>query len=452
MKNISRVLIANRGEIAVRVIRACRELGIESVAAVSEADRDSLPAKMANRTVCIGPPPSTQSYLNIDALMMAALGTGCQAIHPGYGFLAEQPELPESCERNGLIFIGPTPDNIRQMGDKLMARKIVQDCGIPIIPGSEMVRDLKEAMAAADTVGYPIMIKAAAGGGGRGMKVIHNAEEMKSAFEVASAEAHAAFKDDRLYLEHYIWNARHIEVQVLGDQFGNVIHLGERDCSLQRRNQKILEESPCPVISAKQRKEICTAALAIANRIKYESAGTVEFLFDMDRGQFYFLEMNTRIQVEHPVTEMVMGVDLVKEQMRIAGQNPLRLTQSNIKAKGHALECRINAESPDAGFNPCPGRIECWVPPQGPGIRVDSHCYSGYFVSPYYDSLLAKIITVGVDRSNAMERMRFALANFFVSGIDTTIPFHQFLLSEPDFQDGKMNTRWIESILANPRE
>ena len=447
MKGISRVLIANRSEIAVRVIRACREMGLDTVVTISEADRDSLPARLADRAVCIGPPPPTESYLKVGTIITAALGTGADAIHPGYGFLAEQPELPEACAEHGITFIGPTADNIRTMGDKLWARKMVKELGIPVIPGSELVSDFKEARKVADTVGYPVLLKAAAGGGGKGMKTVAKAQEVKAVFEEASAEARAAFGDERIYIEHFIPNARHIECQIIADRHGNAVHLLERDCSVQRRYQKMLEEAPSPVVSDKRRDQISQAALRIARHIGYENAGTVEFILDQDRGAIYFLEMNTRIQVEHPVTEMITGVDLVKEQLKVAGGDTLGLSQGEIRSTGHAIECRINAESPQAEFQPCPGRITQWIPPQGPGIRVDTHCYEGYFVPPFYDSLIAKLITKGEERAEAIERMHDALEHFQISGIDTTIPFHQFIIKNPDFLNGKLNTKWVEDRL-----
>lgn len=452
MKGISRVLIANRSEIAVRVIRACRDMGIESVAAVSEADRESLPAKLADRAVCIGPPPPTESYLMVDTIITAARGTGADAIHPGYGFLAEQPELPEACTEYGLTFIGPTADNIRKMGDKLWAREMVKELGIPVIPGSELVRNYKDARKVAEKVGYPVLLKSAAGGGGKGMKAVEGAQEVKTVFEEAAGEARAAFGDDRIYIEHFIPNARHIECQIVADRRGNTVHLFERDCSLQRRYQKMVEEAPSPVVSAELREEISEAAIRIARHIHYENAGTVEFILDQDKRQFYFLEMNTRIQVEHPVTEMITGVDLVKEQLRVAAGDSLSFSQEEIQMNGHAIECRINAESPKADFRPCPGRIIQWVPPEGSGIRVDSHCYAGYFVPPYYDSLLAKLIAQGRDRREAIERMQHALEGFQICGIDTTIPLHQFLLTNPDYLNGKVNTRWVEDILLKEYE
>lgn len=445
--SISRVLIANRSEIAVRIIGACQELGIETVAVVSEVDRESMPAKMADRVVCIGPAQPIKSYLKVDTIISAALGTGCDAIHPGYGFLAEQPELPDACEQYGLSFIGPRAEHIRRMGDKLFARKMVAALGIPVIPGSELVRDFSEATTAAVKTGYPILLKAAAGGGGKGMKIVKRAKDLKAAFYEASAEARSAFGDDRIYIEHYIPDARHIEVQVLGDRFGNIVHLFERDCSLQRRYQKMVEESPSPVVTEELRDQMCRAALLIAGNIEYLSAGTVEFILDQTEQSFYFLEMNTRIQVEHPVTEMITGVDLVQEQIRIAAGLPVGFSQDDVMHDGHAIECRINAESPDSDFRPCPGKIIEWDPPRGDNIRLDTHCYPGYVVQPYYDSLLAKIIATGHTRTQAIENMQQALAGLRVSGVDTTIGFHQFILQNVDYQRGFFNTSWIEDTL-----
>ncbi len=446
MKSISRVLVANRGEIAVRIIRACRSLGIESVAAVSEADRQSLPARLADRAVCIGPSRAVDSYLNIPVLITAALGTKAEAIHPGYGFLAEQPELAEACRQNHLTFIGPSPENLRQMGNKLWARKIAAECGVPTIPGSAKVRDSEEAVRTAERIGFPVFIKAAAGGGGRGMKIASTAEDVRTAFDTLAAEVQSAFGDGTLYLERCIPDARHVEVQILGDPFGNVIHLGERDCSIQRRHQKMLEEAPSAALTEEVRKKMWAAALKIARSIRYENAGTIEFILDRVRGEFYFLEMNTRIQVEHPVTEQVTGVDLVGEQIRVAGGHPLGVAQEDVRVQGHAIECRINAESPDKGFMPVPGRIEEWIPPKISRIRLDSHCYPGYRVPPYYDSLLAKIIALGSDRQEAVERMSRALEQFTITGVETNIPFHKRLLKHPDFVKGKINTRWLEDV------
>ncbi|MBL7203302.1 MAG: acetyl-CoA carboxylase biotin carboxylase subunit [Desulfobacteraceae bacterium] len=446
MSGISRVFVANRGEIAVRIMTACREMGIETVLGVSEADRDSFAARMADRVVCIGPPQPLKSYLRVETIITAALGTGADAIHPGYGFLAEQPKLGEACAENGLIFVGPKPENIRKMGDKLVAREIVKELGIPVIPGSELVHDFEEALLMAEKVGFPVLLKAAAGGGGKGMKMVKRPDDLKTFFEEASAEARAAFGDDRIYIEHLIPNARHIEVQILADRFGNIVHLFERDCSLQRRYQKMVEEAPSSAVSEDMREKICKAAIAIADHVDYENAGTIETVLDQDQKQFYFLEMNTRIQVEHPVTEMITGKDLVKEQIRIAGGEPVSFSQEAVEMKGHAIECRINAELPEADFRPSPGRITDWKPPEGNGIRVDSHCYSGYFVPPYYDSLLAKLIVKGDDRPKAVDRMCYGLANFEVNGVDTTIPFYQSLMKNPDYLKGKINTRWVEEV------
>ncbi|MFQ5852048.1 MAG: acetyl/propionyl/methylcrotonyl-CoA carboxylase subunit alpha [Candidatus Binatia bacterium] len=444
---ISRVLVANRGEIGVRIIKACQALGIESVVAVSEADRESLPSKMASRVVCIGPASSSDSYLKAEAVIAAALGTGSDAIHPGYGFLAEEPELAAGCAECGVKFIGPRVENIRQMGNKLLARAVVSGYGIPIVPGSRKVGSFQEASVVAGEMGFPVLLKAAAGGGGRGIQIVKDGRELQRAFETAAAEARAAFGDETLYVERYIPNARHIEVQVLGDRFGSVLHVGERDCSLQRRYQKVVEEAPASCISDHLREEIREAALTIAREMHYENAGTVEFIVDQDNGRFYFLEMNTRIQVEHPVTEMITDIDLVKEQIRIADGQPLAFHQSDVRFHGHAVECRINAESARHGFQPCPGSIVEWSPPEGPGVRVDSHCFPGYFVPPYYDSLLAKVITQGAERHEAVERMLQALANFVVTGVDTTIPFLRFLLSQPGYREGKVNTQWVEGKL-----
>lgn len=444
---VSRVLIANRGEIAVRIIRACQGLGIETVVAVSEADRDSLPARIAGRAVCIGAASTTESYLNIKAIVAAALGTGSDAVHPGYGFLAESPELAEACAAQGITFVGPRPEQIREMGNKLKARALARQYGLPILPGSERVHSHAEAAKVAERIGLPVMMKAAAGGGGRGMKIVTDYKDMQQLFGSASAEARAAFGDDTLYIERYIPNARHIEVQVLGDRFGNVIHLGERDCSLQRRHQKLVEESPAPAITEALREEIRQAGVTLARSIRYENAGTVEFIVDQDTETFYFLEMNTRIQVEHPVSEMITGIDLVQEQFRVARGESLRFSQSDVTFRGHAIECRINAELPAEGFRPSPGRIVEWRAPEGPNIRLDTHCYAGYAVPMYYDSMLAKLIVYGCDRAEALERMRRALEQFTVSGIGTTLAFLHFVMGHPDFAAGKVNTTLVERLI-----
>lgn len=445
--SVTRVFVANRGEIAVRIIKACQSLGIDTVAAVSEADRDSLAARMANRSVCIGPPRSSESYLKAETLVAAAQATACDALHPGYGFLSERAELAQTCSDNNIVFIGPSAENIRKMGDKLEARKIAISCGVPTVPGSDQAKNYQEAAALAEKIGYPILLKASAGGGGRGIKLVRNDSEMRNTFSTAAAEARAAFGDDTLYMERYIGNARHIEVQVLGDHFGNVIHLGERDCSLQRRHQKIIEEAPAYAVSEQLRAKISNAAVVLARAIGYRNAGTVEFIYDNDSKEFFFLEMNTRIQVEHPVTEMITGVDLVAHQLRVARAEVLSLKQPDIRFDGHAIECRINAESPQHGFRPSPGRITKWRPPEGIGIRVDSHCFSGYFVPPYYDSLLAKLIVNGANRNDAVARTKKSLAAFLVEGVDTGIPFLQAVVDDTDYTAGNVNTRWLESKL-----
>ena len=411
-----------------------------------------MPALLADRVVCIGPPKATESYLKIGTIVMAAVGTGAEAIHPGYGFLAEKPELPEACSRYGIIFVGPKAEQIRQMGDKISARQMAKNLGILVIPGSGMVQNLDETFPIAEKIGYPLLLKAAAGGGGRGMKIAKKPEDLKICFPEAYAEAQAAFGDGRLYLEKFISNARHVEIQIIGDRHGNVVHLGERDCSLQRRYQKMLEEAPSPGVPPETRNRMSQAAIEISQAIQYESAGTVEFILDQDSGQFYFLEMNTRIQVEHPVTEMTTGIDLVKEQIRVAVGLPLSLSQSDVRPSGHAIECRINAEFPQEGFRPFPGRITDWRIPNEHGIRVDTHCYPGYLVPPYYDSLLAKVISLGHDRQEAIEHMQSALERFFVSGLETTIPFHRFILNHEDFRKGKINTRWLEETLLEEYE
>jgi acetyl-CoA carboxylase biotin carboxylase subunit len=445
--SVTRVLIANRGEIAVRIIRACQSLGIETVAAVSDADRESMAAKMAHRAVCIGPARSADSYLKVENLMAAAQGTACDALHPGYGFLSERPALAQACADNKITFVGPSADNITMMGDKLEARKIARAAGVPLVPGSDHARDPREAVQIAEQIGYPLLLKASAGGGGRGIKLVWNPNEMENTFRTAAAEARAAFGNDTLYMERFVGNARHIEVQILGDHHGNVIHLGERDCSLQRRHQKIVEEAPAYALSPEVRAKICHAAAALAQSIGYRSAGTIEFIYDNDTADFYFLEMNTRIQVEHPVTEMITGVDIVAQQLLIARGEPLSFKQPDIEFTGHAIECRITAESPQHGFRPCPGLIAAWQPPQGPGIRLDTHCYPGYFVPPYYDSLLAKLIVHASTRAEAADRTKRALNNFQVSGIDTLIPFLEIVIGDSGYRAGKVNTRWLEKTL-----
>jgi acetyl-CoA carboxylase biotin carboxylase subunit len=444
---LKRVFIANRGEIAVRIIRACQALDIETVAGVSEADRDSMAARIADRTFCLGPAAATASYLDARKLVMAAQGTGCDALHPGYGFLSESSEFAQLCLDNDLNFIGPIPEQIRQMGNKIEARQLARTFGIPILDGSQKVGTIAEAEAVAAKVGMPLMMKAAAGGGGRGMKIVHDIGDLPELFTRASAEAGSAFGDSTLYLEKYIARARHIEVQVLGDKHGSVVHLGERDCSLQRRHQKLVEEAPAPNIPDELRQEIRQAAVTLASRFGYENAGTVEFIVDQDATAFYFLEMNTRIQVEHPVTEMISGIDLIQEQLRVAAGEPLRFSQDEIVLRGHAIECRINAEAPSAGFRPSPGRITRWSPPEGPNIRLDSHCHEGYLVPIYYDSMIGKLIVYGSDRAEAIQRIDNALRRFKVEGIETTIDLQRFLVTCPEFRDGTMSTMLVDSLL-----
>jgi acetyl-CoA carboxylase biotin carboxylase subunit len=446
--SISRILIANRGEIAVRIIRTCRVLGIETVLAASEADKDSTGARLASRTVVIGP-PNVATYLNVHVLIKAAKATGAEAIHPGYGFLSEKPELSQACEDNGIVFIGPRAGHIHKMGNKLAARALAKECGVPTLPGSDKVGSYEDVNAVVGRIGYPIIIKAAAGGGGRGMKIVaeDDAGALKRIFEEASAEASAAFGDGTLYVEKYIANARHIEVQVLGDRHGGAIHLGERDCSTQRRHQKLIEEAGAPNIADGLRAGIHDAAVKLVKNISYENAGTVEFVFDQDAQKFYFLEMNTRLQVEHPVTEMVTGVDIVREQINIANGGRLPFTQSDIRFAGHAIECRINAEDPFENFRPAPGTITRLEIPQGPGIRIDTHCHHGYKVPIFYDSLIAKVIAYGDDREHARRRMLCALDEFCVEGISTTIPFLKKVLETPEFSSGRVTTRILEKVL-----
>ena len=444
---VTRVLVANRGEIAVRIIRACQSLGIETVAAVSEADRESMAARLAKRAVCIGPARSTDSYLKVENLIAAAQGTACDALHPGYGFLSERASLAQACAENGITFVGPSAQNIMQMGDKLEARKIARSAGVPLVPGSDHAKNPHQAAQLAEAIGYPLLLKASAGGGGRGIKLVWNKDEIENTFRTAAAEARAAFGNDTLYMEKYVGNARHIEVQILGDCHGNVIHLGERDCSLQRRHQKIIEEAPAYAVPPEVRTKICNAAATLARSIGYRSAGTIEFIYANDSAEFYFLEMNTRIQVEHPVTEMITGVDLVAQQLRIARGETLPFKQSDIKFAGHAIECRINAESPQHGFRPCPGHIIDWQEPRGPGIRVDTHCFPGYFVPPYYDSLLAKLIVHADTRQRTADQTYQALDQFHVSGIDTLVPFVKTVIADPEYRAGAVNTQWLEKKL-----
>lgn len=431
-----KILIANRGEIAVRIIRACRDLGIVSVAVCSEADRESLHAHIADECVCIGPPPARESYLNIERILSAAIASGADAIHPGYGFLSENARFVLQCGEAGIVFIGPTADNIRLLGDKAQAILTAKKAGAPTVPGSDgLLQSVEEALCLAEKIGYPVMLKASSGGGGRGIRQVMNAGEMLSAWNTAGAEAMACFGDDGLYMEKTILAPRHIEIQILADKYGNTIHLGERECSLQRRHQKVLEESPSPFLNAETRARMGDDAVRIAKAASYVGAGTIEFLADAGGG-YYFMEMNPRIQVEHPVTEMVTGRDIVSEQIRIALGQPLGYTQDEVEMEGHAIECRICAEDPARDFAPCPGEIRALHVPGGPGVRVDSIIYQGYRVPPYYDSLLAKLIVHGHSRAEAIIRMKRAMAEFLVEGVTTTCDFHLGLLENPDFVSG----------------
>ncbi len=442
-----KVLIANRGEIALRIHRACREMGIRTVAVHSTADETAMHVRLADESVCIGPPRSAESYLNISAILSAATITGVDAIHPGIGFLSENAGFAEKVEEHGFTFIGPTAEHIRMMGDKITARNEAMKLGIPCVPGSDgVVEDDAEAIELADETGYPVIIKATAGGGGKGMQVAHSAEEIVVKLSLCRTEAKASFGNGDVYIEKYLGQPRHIEVQVLGDGQGNVVHLGERDCSLQRRHQKVLEEAPSPALNAEARQKIGKVVTDALSKIKYRSAGTIEFLYE--NGEFYFIEMNTRLQVEHPISEMVCNVDLVREQLRVATGAPLGYGQDAIKMTGHAIECRINAEHPET-FIPSPGRISEYHAPGGLGVRVDSAIYAGYSVPPYYDSLVAKLVVHGSSRNECMMRLRRALEEFVIGGIDTTIPLHQKLIAEPDFLNGDYDIHWLEKWMSN---
>ena len=440
---MQKVLIANRGEIALRVIRACRELDLQTVAVFSTADQDALHVRRADEAVCIGPPHARESYLNVEAMLQAARQSGADAVHPGYGFLAENANFAAACRDEGLVFVGPSPDAIEAMGDKVAARRLAARAGAPTIPGTEGTTSVEEALEVAGEIGYPVLIKAAAGGGGRGIRAARAEEELAELLAQAAMEADAAFGDGSLYLEKLLVDARHVEVQVLGDTHGNLIHLFERECSLQRRRQKLFEESPSPALDADTRDAMTGAALRIAAAVGYENAGTIEFLLDRD-GAFYFIEMNTRIQVEHPVTELVTGIDLVKEQLRVARGEPLSVRQDEVAVTGAAIEVRINAEDPERDFLPSPGEITALELPGGPGVRVDTAAYAGYHVPPFYDSLVAKLICAGRDRAEAIARTRRALEEFVVGGIRTTIPFHLELLADPAVEAGDYHVEFLE--------
>ncbi|MCB9470223.1 MAG: acetyl-CoA carboxylase biotin carboxylase subunit [Candidatus Obscuribacterales bacterium] len=442
-----KVLIANRGEIALRVIRACQELDIPTVAVYSQADADSLHVKLADESYCIGPPSSQRSYLHIPALISTAVVTGADAIHPGYGFLSENANFAGICEEHRIKFIGPSQSAITNMGDKSSARETMRKAGVPVVPGSNgLIKSDSEAFSLAEEIGYPIIIKATAGGGGRGMRIARDPGELGQALNSARSEAAASFGDGGVYIEKYLKPIRHVEIQVMADSHGNCIHLGERDCSVQRRHQKLIEESPSPALTEEMRQKMGHAAVLAAREINYEGAGTVEFIFTGD--SFYFMEMNTRIQVEHPVTEMITGVDLIKEQIRVAQGEKLSIKQEDLQFRGHAIECRINAEDPDKNFLPSPGTIEAYITPGGPGVRVDSHCYPGYKIPPFYDSLVSKLVVWGNNREEAIQRMQRALDEYAITGIKTTIPFHQTVLAHSVFQAGDVTTDFIEKYMT----
>jgi len=447
-----KVLIANRGEIAVRVIRACHELGLDTVAVYSEADRDSLHVHMAGEAVCIGPAPAPESYLNVPRIISAAEVTGADAIHPGYGFLSENADFSEVCESCRITFIGPTADQIRAMGDKANARETMKRAGVPIVPGTDdPIDDIDLAVREAERIGFPVIVKAVAGGGGKGMRVVRRADELPDMLRMAENEARSAFGNGAVYLERYLERPRHVEIQIMGDRDGRVIHLGERDCSVQRRHQKLIEESPSTAVTPELRRRMGEAALLGARSIRYAGAGTMEFLLDED-GKFYFMEMNTRLQVEHPVTEMVTGLDLVQEQIRVAAGEPLSMSQEAVQFRGHSIECRLNAEDPAHGFRPSPGTVRELLFPGGPGVRVDSHLYAGYRIPTHYDSLLAKLIVWSENRDQAIARMRRALGELHIEGVLTTAPFHLRVLDHAAFQSGDINTKFLERMTAEESE
>lgn len=444
----SKILIANRGEIALRILRTCEEMGIATVAVHSTIDRHALHVQLADEAVCIGEPPSNKSYLNIPNIISAALTRNATAIHPGYGFLAENARFAEICADHQITFIGPSPDGIRAMGDKSTAKETMQRAGVPTVPGSEgLLTDEREALEIAGKIGYPVMIKATAGGGGRGMRLVREESQLPKLFQAAQGEAEAAFGNPGVYIEKFIERPRHIEFQILADSYGNVIHLGERECSIQRRHQKLLEEAPSPALTPQLREKMGAAAVRVAKSINYIGAGTVEFLLDSS-GHFYFMEMNTRIQVEHPVTEMITGLDLIAEQIKIAQGEKLQLTQDQVVLRGHSIECRINAEDPDHNFRPSPGRITGFLPPGGTGVRMDSHVYTDYEIPPYYDSLIGKLIVWAPDRAGALQRMKRALRECAITGLPTTIGFHQRILENPAFIEGDVYTNFVEQMMG----
>jgi acetyl-CoA carboxylase biotin carboxylase subunit len=451
-RDIRRVFIANRGEIAVRVIRACRSLGIEAVVGVSEADTETLAAKLADQVVVLGPPPAAESYLRADRIVDAALGTGCDAVHPGYGFLSERSSFVRACVEAGLVFVGPSADAIDAMGDKITAVGLAEKAGVPRVPGSGALSDVAHARRVGAEIGYPVLIKATAGGGGRGMRIVRDESELDSLMGSAANEALSAFGDATLYMEKFIERARHIEIQVMADSHGNVVYLGERECSTQRRHQKLIEEAPSPAVDESMRRAMGECAVSLTRNARYCGAGTIEFVVDQRDNRYFFLEMNTRIQVEHPVTEMITGFDLVAEQIRVAAGLPLSFAQGDVQLQGHAIECRINAEDPERNFLPRPGLISRWEVPAGDGVRVDSHCYSGYTVPPYYDSLLGKLIVHAATREQAIAHMREALAGLKVEGPTTTAAFHDAVLAHEDFIKGLVTTRWVEETFLPQRK
>lgn len=442
-----KILIANRGEIAVRIIRACREMGIETVAVYSQTDKDALHTEMADEAICIGPARARDSYLNMQNIISATVLSGAEAIHPGFGFLSENSEFAQMCKECNITFIGPDPESMDKMGNKSKAREIMMEANVPVVPGSSgAVETIEEGLELSEKIGYPVLVKASAGGGGRGIRIVKSPEEFSKAFETAKSEAKSAFGDDTMYVEKFVENPRHIEFQILADNYGNTIYLGERDCSIQRRNQKVLEEAPSPVMSEALRKEMGEVAVKAAKAVNYKNAGTIEFLFDK-HGKYYFMEMNTRIQVEHPITEMVTGLDLIKEQIRIAAGERLQISQEDVKINGHAIECRINAENPEQGFRPSPGKIQRMHIPGGLGVRLDSAAYQGYVIPPTYDSMIGKLIVHGKTREEAINRMKRALGEFVIDGIDTNIEFQFEILSNEVFASGNFDTGFIANVL-----
>lgn len=442
---LNRLFIANRGEIAVRIIRAAQALGLETVLAVSEADQDSLGARMADRSIVLGPAKAVQSYLDPRLVVHAAKASGCDALHPGYGFLSERAVLPRLCEQHGIAFVGPTPETIEALGDKIQARSLAEAAGVPLVPGCNNIASASDARREADRIGYPVLIKASAGGGGRGMVIARNGDEAEAGYARASAEAQAAFGDGTLFIERFVPEARHVEVQLMGDGQGNVLHFGERDCSVQRRYQKLIEEAPCAAMPDALRRKLYDSAVSLATSVRYRNAATAEFLYDVQRQEIYFIEVNARIQVEHPVSEMISGADLVQQQIRIAGGEALSLRQEDIKLGGHAIECRINAEDPERNFAPSPGIVTTWRPPAGEGIRVDSHMTVGASIPPFYDSMVAKLIVHADDRASAIDRLADALDDFEIGGVQTTIGLHRRIVRHPDFVANQIHTRWLET-------